>query len=94
MIKSLEDSVHEIITTKTSRFQQITVAEIIKRVRAQFGKLQKDTKTALKLRMTSMLKTVEDLDKHIAAQTKTSPSTKRRDQPLMKTTKSTTSATL
>jgi hypothetical protein len=70
VIKSLGESVREIITIKTSRFQQITVAEIIERVRARFGKLQKDTKTALKLRMTSMLKAVEDLDKHIAALTK------------------------
>jgi hypothetical protein len=70
VIKSLGESVREIITIKTSRFQQITVAEIIERVRARFGKLQKDTKTALKLRMTSMLKAVEDLDKHIVALTK------------------------
>jgi hypothetical protein len=68
--KSLGESVCDTITTKTSRFQQITVAEIIKRVRARFGKLQKDTKTAIKLRMTNMLKTVEELDKHIAALTK------------------------
>jgi hypothetical protein len=71
VIKSLGESVREIITIKTSRFQQITVAEIIARVRARFGKLQKDTKTVLKLKMTSMLKSVEDLDKHIAALTKT-----------------------
>jgi hypothetical protein len=47
VIKSLGESVREIITIKTSRFQQITVAEIIERVRGRFGKLQKDTKTAL-----------------------------------------------
>jgi hypothetical protein len=70
VIKSLGESVREIITIKTSRSQQITVAEIIERVRARFGKLQKDTKTALKLRMTSMLKSVADLDKHISALTK------------------------
>jgi hypothetical protein len=71
VIKSLGESVRAIITIKTSRFQQITVAEIIERaVRARFGKLQKDTKTALKLRMTSMLKSVADLDKHISALTK------------------------
>jgi hypothetical protein len=70
VIKSLGESVREIISIKTSRFQQITVAEIIERVRARFGQLQKDTKTSLKLRMTSMLKSVADLDKHISALTK------------------------
>jgi hypothetical protein len=70
VIKSLGESVREIITIKRSRFQQITVAEIIARVRARFGKLQKDTKTALKLKMNSMLKAVEDMDKHISALTK------------------------
>jgi hypothetical protein len=84
VIKSLGKAVREIITVKTSRFQQITVAEIIARVRFQqitvaeiiarvrtrFGNLQKDTKTALKVRMTRMLKAVEDFDKHIAALTK------------------------
>jgi hypothetical protein len=70
VIKSLGESVREIITIKTSRFQQITVAEIIERVRARFGKLQKDTKAVLKLRMTSMLKVVSYLDKHIATLTK------------------------
>ncbi len=59
VIKSLGEAVHQIITVKTSRFQQIMVAEIIARVRTRFGKLQKDTKTA-----------VEDLDKQIAALTK------------------------
>jgi hypothetical protein len=70
VIKSLGEAVREIITVKTSRFQQITVAEIIARVRTRFGKLQKDTKIALKLKMTSILKAVEDLDTHIAALTK------------------------
>jgi hypothetical protein len=69
-MKILGECIRDIITTKTSRFQQVTVAEIIERVRARFGKLQKDTKTALKLRMTSMLKSVEDLDKHISALTR------------------------
>jgi hypothetical protein len=93
VIKILGESVREILTIKTSRFQQITVAEIIERVRARFGKLQKDTKTSLKLRMTNMLKSVADLDKHISVRTKTSPSAKRRDLLSTKTTKSTTSAT-
>ncbi len=43
---------------------------VILSLRARFGKLQKDIKTALKLRMTRMLKAVEDMDKHIAALTK------------------------
>jgi hypothetical protein len=71
VIKNLGAAVREIITVKTARIQQMSVAEIIAaKVRTRFGKLQKDTKTSLKLKMASMLKTVEDLNTHMAVPTK------------------------
>ncbi len=71
VIKSLGAAVRDIITVKKAAgFQQMSVAEIIAKVRIRFDTLQKGTKSSLKLKMASMLKTVEDLDTHIAALTR------------------------
>ena len=48
VIKSLGRVLRQIIKDKKVRFQQMSVADILARVRAKYGKMQKDTKLTLK----------------------------------------------
>ena len=66
VIKSLGRVLRQIIKDKKVRFQQMSVADILARVRAKYGKMQKDTKLTLKERMTTLLPTLDGLDTHIS----------------------------
>jgi hypothetical protein len=52
-------------------FQLISVIEIVAKARARYGNMQKDTKTAIMMRINIMLKTVDGLDTHISNLEKT-----------------------
>jgi hypothetical protein len=66
VIKSLGKIVRQVVREKKVRFQRLSVAAIIGRVRERFGKMQKDTKKNLRERMTTMLQTADGLDTHIS----------------------------
>ena len=66
VIKSLGRVVRQIVREPKIRFQQLSVADIIARVRARYGRMQKDTKQNLKERMLTMLQTTDGLDTHIS----------------------------
>ena len=66
VIKSLGKVVRQIVRDPRIRFQQLSVAEIMARVRARYGRMQKDTKLNLKERMLTMLQTADGLDTHIS----------------------------
>jgi hypothetical protein len=54
VIKSLGRVVRQVVQQGKTRFQQLTVSEILARVRARYGQMQKDTNTDLKERMLKM----------------------------------------
>jgi hypothetical protein len=66
VIKSLGRVVRQIVRQIKVRFQCMSVADIIAKVKARFGKMQPDTKLNLKERMLTMLKTTDGLDTHIS----------------------------
>ena len=66
VIKSLGRVVRQVIQDSRIRFQQMSVLDIITKVRARYGQMQKDTKLDLQERMLTMLTTMDDLDTHIA----------------------------
>ena len=66
VIKSLGKIVRQVVREKKVRFQRLSVAAIIAKVRERYGKMQKDTKKNLKERMTTMLQTADGLDTHIS----------------------------
>ena len=66
IIKSLGKIVRQVVREKKVRFQRLSVADIIGRVRARYGRMQKDTKKNLKERMLTMLQTADGLDTHIS----------------------------
>jgi hypothetical protein len=66
VIKSLGKVVRQIVRDPKIRFQQLSVAEIMARVRARYGRMQKDTKLNLKERMLTVLQTADGLDTHIS----------------------------
>ena len=66
VIKSLGRVVRQIVRAPRIRFQRMSVADIINRVRARFGRMQRDTKSALEAKMLTMLLTTDKLDTHIS----------------------------
>ena len=66
VIKSLGRVVRQIVRDPRIRFQQLSVPDIITRVRARYGRMQKDIKQNLKDRMTTILPTADGLDTHIS----------------------------
>lgn len=66
VIKSLGRVIRQIIKDKKVRFQQMSVSEILARVRAKYGRMQKDTNLSLKERMLTLLPTLDGLESHIS----------------------------
>jgi hypothetical protein len=66
VIKSLGHVVRQVIRSTKTRFQQMTVAQIIAKVRSRYGLMQKDTKANLREKMKTMLQTADGLDTHIS----------------------------
>ena len=66
VIKSLGRVVRQIVRDPRIRFQQLSVPDIIARVRARYGRMQKDIKQNLKDRMMTILPTADGLDTHIS----------------------------
>ena len=66
VIKSLGRVVRQIVRDPKIRFQRLSVQDIIARVRARYGRMQKDTKQNLKERMLTVLQTADGLDTHIS----------------------------
>ena len=66
VIKSLGRVVRQVVQQGKTRFQQLSVFEILARVRARYGKMQKDTNSDLKGRMLKILMTAEGIDTHIS----------------------------
>jgi hypothetical protein len=59
VIKSLGRSVRQIVRDTKVRFQRLSVGNIIDRVRARYGQMQKDTNTNLKERMLTLLPSID-----------------------------------
>jgi hypothetical protein len=66
VIKSLSRVVRQIVRAVKTRFQCMSVPDIMAKVKARFGNMQQDTKLNLKERMLTMLKTTDGLDTHIS----------------------------
>ena len=66
VIKSLGRTVRQMVRAPKVRFQRMSVAEIMAKVRARFGRMQRDTKTNLREKMLTMLTTADKLDTHIS----------------------------
>ena len=66
IIKSLGKNVRQVIRDKKVRFQRLTSREIIDRVKARYGQMDKDVKAELKEKMLTMLPTADGLDIHIS----------------------------
>jgi hypothetical protein len=66
VIKSLGRVVRQVIKAKTVRFQQMSVATILAKVRARYGRMQKDAKLSLQDRMLTLLTTIDGFDTHIS----------------------------
>ena len=66
VIQSLGRVVRQIVRAPRVRFQRMSVADIITRVRARFGQMQRDTKANLQAKMLTMLQTTDKVDTHIS----------------------------
>jgi hypothetical protein len=66
VIKSLGQVVRQVIRPSKTRFQKMSVAEIIAKVRTRYGEMQKDIKANLREKMRTMLQTADGLDIHIS----------------------------
>jgi hypothetical protein len=66
ILKSLGRVVRQVIKASKARFQLMTVADIMTRVRQRYGKMEKDTRANLKERMLTLLATADNLDTHIS----------------------------
>jgi hypothetical protein len=64
--KSLGEVVRKIVCDKSHFFQLLSIMDIIQPVRAFYGIMHKNIKTTLLNKMTTMLKTVDDLESHVA----------------------------
>ncbi len=64
--KSLGEIVRKIVRDKNHFFQLLSIMDIIQRVRARYGIMHKNIKTSLLHKITTMLKTVDDLESHVA----------------------------
>ncbi len=62
VIQSLGKTVRQVIRDSRTRFQRMSIAEILVRVTARYGTIQKDTKASLKEKMMTMLQTTDGLD--------------------------------
>ncbi len=66
VIKSLGKVVRQIIQEVRYLFQRLSVTDILARVTACYGQMQKDTRADLKKRMLTTLPTADGLDTHIS----------------------------
>ncbi len=66
ILKSSGRVVRQVIKASKVRFQLMTVAEIMAKVRQRYGKMEKNTRANLKERMLTLLSTADDLDTHIS----------------------------
>jgi hypothetical protein len=66
VIKSLGRVVRQIVRAPKVRFQRMTVADILAKVRLRYGRVQRDTKSSLREKMLTMLPTADKLDTHIS----------------------------
>jgi hypothetical protein len=66
VIKSLGQVVRQVIRPSKTRFQKMSVAQIIAKVRSRYGLMQKDTKANLREKMKTMLLTSDGLDTHVS----------------------------
>ena len=66
VIKSLGRVVRQMVKDKKVRFQTMSVSTILARVRARYGKMQRDTKLSLRDRMLTLMPTLDGLDTHIS----------------------------
>ena len=66
VIKSLGKVIRQVIKESKVRFQLMTVADMIAKVRQRYGTMEKNTKANLKERMMTMLPTMDGIDTHIS----------------------------
>jgi hypothetical protein len=66
VIHSLGRVVRQIVRDSKTRFQRLSAADILVRVTARFGDMQKDTEAHLKEKMQTMLQNSDGLDSHIS----------------------------
>jgi hypothetical protein len=66
VIQSLGKTVRQVIRDSKTRFQRMSVADILARVTERYDTMQKDTKASLKEKMMTMLQTMDSLDTHIS----------------------------
>jgi hypothetical protein len=64
--KSVGEVVRKIVRDKSHFFQLLSIMDIIQRVRARYGIMHKNINTTLLHKMITMLKTVDDLESHVA----------------------------
>ena len=66
VIKSLGRVIRQMVRAPKVRFQRMSVADIMTKVRARYGCMQRDTKANLREKMLTMLPTTDKLDTHIS----------------------------
>ena len=66
LIKSLGKVVRQIIKDKKVRFQQMSVSDLVTKVRTRFGNMQRDTQLTLTERMATLLPTLDGFDTHVS----------------------------
>ena len=66
VIKSLGRVVRQIVRAPKVRFQMMSVADIMAKVRTRYGRMQRDTTSSLREKMLTMLPTADKLDTHIS----------------------------
>jgi hypothetical protein len=66
VIQSLGRTVRQIVRDSKIRFQRLSAREILIRVTARYGDMQKDTEAHLKEKMLTMLQNSDGLDSHIS----------------------------
>jgi hypothetical protein len=67
IVKSLGEVVRKIIRDKKHFFQLLSIADIIQRVRTRYGIMHKNIRASLMAKMTTMLKTVDGIESHVAS---------------------------
>jgi hypothetical protein len=67
IVTSLGEVIRKIVRDKKHLFQLLSIADIILRVRARYGIMHKNINTSLMTKMTKMLKTVDELESHVAS---------------------------
>ena len=66
VIKSLGKVIRQVIKESKVRFQLMTVADMVTKVRQRYGTMERSTKANLKERMLTMLPTMDGIDTHVS----------------------------